>query len=66
MMHSSDNELGDAARQALSLMDLTSLNDDDSDASIEALCRRARPRRSPNSLSWLNLRSSRKARQPSW
>ncbi|QEA40612.1 deoxyribose-phosphate aldolase [Pistricoccus aurantiacus] len=42
MMHSSDNELGDAARQALSLMDLTSLNDDDSDATIEALCRRAK------------------------
>ncbi|MFD2197303.1 deoxyribose-phosphate aldolase, partial [Halomonas beimenensis] len=31
-----------AARQALSLMDLTSLNDDDTDASIEALCQRAK------------------------
>ncbi|MGC3872492.1 deoxyribose-phosphate aldolase [Halomonas sp. GXIMD04776] len=42
MTHSSDNELRNAARQALSLMDLTSLNDDDSDATIEALCRRAK------------------------
>jgi deoxyribose-phosphate aldolase len=31
----------EAARQALALMDLTSLNDDDSDDSIRALCRRA-------------------------
>jgi deoxyribose-phosphate aldolase len=30
------------ARQALSLMDLTSLNDDDTDSTIEALCQRAR------------------------
>jgi len=35
-------ELQQAARQALALMDLTSLNDDDTDASIEALCQRAR------------------------
>ncbi|SHE33184.1 deoxyribose-phosphate aldolase [Modicisalibacter ilicicola DSM 19980] len=42
MTHSFDNDLRNAARQALSLMDLTSLNDDDSDATIEALCRRAK------------------------
>ncbi|MED5295016.1 MAG: deoxyribose-phosphate aldolase [Pseudomonadota bacterium] len=30
------------ARQALSLMDLTSLNDDDTDAVVEALCQRAK------------------------
>lgn len=42
MTHSSDNERLNAARQALSLMDLTSLNDDDDDATIEALCRRAK------------------------
>ena len=35
-------ELQQAARQALALMDLTSLNDDDSDATIEALCQRAK------------------------
>ncbi|MDT8878820.1 deoxyribose-phosphate aldolase [Halomonas saccharevitans] len=35
-------ELQQAARQALALMDLTSLNDDDTDATIEALCQRAR------------------------
>jgi len=35
-------ELQRAARQALALMDLTSLNDDDSDATIEALCQRAK------------------------
>lgn len=34
-------ELQQAARQALTLMDLTSLNDDDTDAAIEALCQRA-------------------------
>lgn len=34
-------ELQQAARQALALMDLTSLNDDDSDAVIRALCARA-------------------------
>jgi deoxyribose-phosphate aldolase len=34
-------ELEQAARQALALMDLTSLNDDDSDAIIRALCRKA-------------------------
>ncbi|MFC3282253.1 deoxyribose-phosphate aldolase [Litchfieldella rifensis] len=34
-------ELQHAARQALALMDLTSLNDDDSDATIAALCRQA-------------------------
>ncbi|WP_459873313.1 deoxyribose-phosphate aldolase [Halomonas shantousis] len=34
--------LQQAARQALSLMDLTSLNDDDDTARIAALCRRAR------------------------
>ena len=36
------DDLKRAARQALALMDLTSLNDDDSDRSIESLCRRAR------------------------
>ncbi len=35
-------ELQQAARQALALMDLTSLNDDDSDATIEALCQQAK------------------------
>lgn len=35
-------ELQQIARQALALMDLTSLNDDDSDATIEALCQRAK------------------------
>lgn len=35
-------ELQRVAHQALALMDLTSLNDDDNDAIIEALCRRAR------------------------
>ncbi|MFG6159494.1 deoxyribose-phosphate aldolase [Halomonas sp. 1390] len=35
-------ELQQAARQALALMDLTSLNDDDTDATIEALCQRAK------------------------
>lgn len=35
-------ELQQIARRALALMDLTSLNDDDSDATIEALCRRAK------------------------
>ncbi|WP_280547345.1 MULTISPECIES: deoxyribose-phosphate aldolase [unclassified Halomonas] len=35
-------DLQRAARQALSLMDLTSLNDDDTDATIEALCQRAK------------------------
>jgi deoxyribose-phosphate aldolase len=34
-------ELQQAARRALALMDLTSLNDDDSDEGIESLCRRA-------------------------
>lgn len=34
-------ELQHAARQALALMDLTSLNDDDSDASIATLCQQA-------------------------
>ncbi|MDI5933726.1 deoxyribose-phosphate aldolase [Halomonas kalidii] len=34
-------DLQQAARQALALMDLTSLNDDDSDATIRALCARA-------------------------
>ncbi|MCG6656861.1 deoxyribose-phosphate aldolase [Halomonas campisalis] len=34
-------DLQRAARQALALMDLTSLNDDDTDAAIEALCQRA-------------------------
>ncbi|MCE8021803.1 deoxyribose-phosphate aldolase [Halomonas sp. MCCC 1A11036] len=34
-------ELQQAARQALALMDLTSLNDDDSDAVIRELCRKA-------------------------
>ncbi|WP_227370080.1 deoxyribose-phosphate aldolase [Halomonas sp. M20] len=42
MSHSSGNELRNAARQALSLLDLTSLNDGDNDATIEALCRRAK------------------------
>ena len=36
------DDLKRAARQALALMDLTSLNDDDTDLSIESLCRRAR------------------------
>ncbi|MDN3520118.1 deoxyribose-phosphate aldolase [Halomonas ramblicola] len=36
------NDLQQVARQALALMDLTSLNDDDTDAAIESLCRRAR------------------------
>ncbi|MFP4263096.1 MAG: deoxyribose-phosphate aldolase [Halomonas sp.] len=36
------DDLKRAARQALALMDLTSLNDDDTDARIESLCRRAR------------------------
>jgi len=35
-------DLQRAARQALSLMDLTSLNDDDTDARIESLCRRVK------------------------
>ncbi|MEQ6916796.1 deoxyribose-phosphate aldolase [Halomonas aquatica] len=35
-------ELQQAARQALALMDLTSLNDDDTDATTEALCQRAK------------------------
>lgn len=35
-------ELQQAARQALALMDLTSLNDDDSDATTEALCQQAK------------------------
>ncbi|MCE9682292.1 deoxyribose-phosphate aldolase [Halomonas alkalisoli] len=35
-------ELEQAARQALALMDLTSLNDDDSDAVIRELCARAK------------------------
>ncbi|TDB05017.1 deoxyribose-phosphate aldolase [Halomonas marinisediminis] len=35
-------DLKRTARQALALMDLTSLNDDDTDARIESLCRRAR------------------------
>ncbi|MDR9439930.1 MAG: deoxyribose-phosphate aldolase [Halomonas sp.] len=35
-------ELQQAARQALALMDLTSLNDDDSDATIEALCKQVK------------------------
>ncbi|UYG06582.1 deoxyribose-phosphate aldolase [Halomonas sp. M4R1S46] len=35
-------DLQRTARQALSLMDLTSLNDDDTDATIEALCQRAK------------------------
>lgn len=34
------NGLEHAASQALAMMDLTSLNDDDNDASIQALCRR--------------------------
>ncbi|RCV88979.1 deoxyribose-phosphate aldolase [Billgrantia montanilacus] len=34
-------ELEQAARQALALMDLTSLNDNDSEATIRALCRKA-------------------------
>ncbi|WP_110691291.1 deoxyribose-phosphate aldolase [Salinicola halophyticus] len=34
------NSLKHAARQALAMMDLTSLNDDDNDATIQALCRR--------------------------
>ncbi|MFP2769721.1 deoxyribose-phosphate aldolase [Oceanisphaera sp. KMM 10153] len=36
-----DTALQAAARQALSLMDLTSLNDDDSDEKVVALCRQA-------------------------
>jgi len=36
------HDLQRTARQALALMDLTSLNDDDTDLSIESLCRRAR------------------------
>ncbi|MDN3552204.1 deoxyribose-phosphate aldolase [Halomonas almeriensis] len=36
------NDLTRIARQALTLMDLTSLNDDDTDARIEALCQRAK------------------------
>ncbi len=36
------NDLQQVARQALALMDLTSLNDDDTDTAIESLCRRAR------------------------
>ncbi len=35
-------DLQRAARQALSLLDLTSLNDDDSDTGIESLCRRVK------------------------
>ncbi|MFY0990036.1 deoxyribose-phosphate aldolase [Halomonas sp. C05BenzN] len=35
-------DLQQTARQALALMDLTSLNDDDTDERIESLCRRAR------------------------
>ncbi|EPC02702.1 hypothetical protein L861_10175 [Litchfieldella anticariensis FP35 = DSM 16096] len=35
-------DLQHAARQALAMMDLTSLNDDDSDARIVALCRQAK------------------------
>ena len=38
MTASTSIELNQAARQALSLMDLTSLNDSDTDATIEALC----------------------------
>ncbi|MFM9270048.1 deoxyribose-phosphate aldolase [Halomonas elongata] len=36
------NDLTRTARQALALMDLTSLNDDDTDERIEALCQRAK------------------------
>ncbi|WP_414842981.1 deoxyribose-phosphate aldolase [Halomonas sp. SSL-5] len=36
------DDLQRTARQALPLMDLTSLNDDDTDRGIESLCRRAR------------------------
>lgn len=36
------DNLQHVARRALALLDLTSLNDDDSDRSIESLCRRAR------------------------
>lgn len=41
-------QLQDSARKALSLMDLTSLNDNDTDAVIEALCQQAKtPEGSP-------------------
>ncbi|MBB3189971.1 deoxyribose-phosphate aldolase [Halomonas cerina] len=36
------DDLQHAAHEALTLMDLTSLNDDDTDATIEALCQRAK------------------------
>ncbi len=38
---SASTSITQAARQAISLMDLTSLNDSDTDASIEALCQQA-------------------------
>ncbi|TCW29595.1 deoxyribose-phosphate aldolase [Gulbenkiania mobilis] len=36
------SDLAQTARRALALMDLTTLNDEDTDASVAALCRRAR------------------------
>jgi deoxyribose-phosphate aldolase len=35
------SDLQSAARRALSLMDLTTLNDDDTDARVVELCRKA-------------------------
>ncbi|MCS2609584.1 deoxyribose-phosphate aldolase [Halomonas dongshanensis] len=42
MSTSRQTTLTQAAQRALTLMDLTSLNDDDTDAAIEALCQRAK------------------------